>query len=311
MSLRSVEICAGGGGQALGLEQAGFEHQAVIEIDPHAVNTLLTNRPGWKISQADIRDVPGRQFEDIDLLAGGPPCQPFSVGGKQLGEADERDLFPEALRLAREIQPRAIMLENVAGLAQARFAGYRQYMVFALHSMGYATWWQTERAEWHGVPQIRPRMVLIALRAPWAARFHWPTYHTAPRTAGVTLWDMMASRGWSGAATWALDRCNRVAPTIVGGSRKHGGPDLGPTRARAEWRAMGVNGSSIAEEPPGIEEPCDHLPRLTVAMVALLQGFPDDWVFSGKKTAAYRQVGQAFPPPVAKDLGTAIREALT
>jgi DNA (cytosine-5)-methyltransferase 1 len=130
-----------------------------------------------------------------------------------------------------------------------------------------------------------------------------------PPTVGQTLADLMSSGGWPGAADWAA-RADRIAPTIVGGSKKHGGPDLGPTRARAAWRALGVDGLGIAADPPGPEFPAGQLPKLTVRMVARLQGFPDTWEFSGRKTAAYRQVGNAFPPPVARALGVAIAAAL-
>jgi DNA (cytosine-5)-methyltransferase 1 len=120
----------------------------------------------------------------------------------------------------------------------------------------------------------------------------------------------MASRGWPGAHEWRL-KADDIAPTIVGGSKKHGGPDLGPTRARADWARLGVNGKSIAEEPPGQDFPETALPRLTVRMVARLQGFPDDWEFFGGKTSAYKQVGNAFPPPVARAVGEQIFEALS
>ena len=96
---------------------------------------------------------------------------------------------------------------------------------------------------------------------------------------------------------------------MVGGSKKHGGPDLGPTRAKRAWAALGVDGLGIADQPPGEDFPADKMPRLTVEMVARLQGFPPEWCFAGRKTARYRQVGNAFPPPLAAAVGAAIAAA--
>lgn len=118
----------------------------------------------------------------------------------------------------------------------------------------------------------------------------------------------MGANRWQGAEAWAL-RANRIAPTIVGGSKKHGGPDLGPTRAKAQWRELGVDGMGIANEAPGETFGPDAIPRLTVQMVARIQGFPDSWNFTGKKTIAYRQVGNAFPPLVARAVGRSIQAA--
>jgi DNA (cytosine-5)-methyltransferase 1 len=309
--LRAVEICAGAGGQALGLEQAGFAHECVIEIDPDACETLRLNRGAdWKVIEADVADVDGRDFGPIDLLAGGVPCPPFSIAGKQLGRDDERDLFPQALRLIEAAQPRAVLLENVRGLAAARFDGYRDQVLARLRELGFATWWQLVHASEHGVPQLRPRFVLVAMRPPWADRFRWPEPAPGPPpSVGEVLADLMAAGGWPGAPGWSRQAAG-IAPTIVGGSKKHGGPDLGPTRARAAWRQLGVDGLGIAAGPPGPLFPPGGLPKLTVAMVARLQGFPGDWAFAGRKTAAYRQVGNAFPPPVARALGSAIAAAL-
>ena len=137
LSLRSIEICAGAGGQALGLEQAGFEHVALVELDSHACRTLRENRSHWPVIEGDIHDFSAATLAGIDLLAGGVPCPPFSVAGLQLGKDDERDLFPQALRLVAECRPKAVMLENVRGLLDARFDGYRSDILEELDGLGY------------------------------------------------------------------------------------------------------------------------------------------------------------------------------
>jgi DNA (cytosine-5)-methyltransferase 1 len=309
--LSCLEICAGAGGQSLGLEEAGFLHEAAVELDPDACETLRLNRGSvWKIIEDDVHNLDGRAYTGIDLFSGGVPCPPFSIAGKQLGQDDDRDLFPQALRLVEEINPRAVLLENVRGLGTHRFDTYRAQVLAQLHARGYQTWWDLVHASDHGVPQLRPRFVLVGIKEPWAAHFQWPERSLqAPPTVGEALYDLMSERGWPGAAAWR-ERARGIAPTIVGGSKKHGGPDLGPTRAREAWKELGVDGLGVANEPPGPTFLRDQLPKLTTRMVARIQGFPDTWIFSGRKTAAYRQVGNAFPPPVAKALGKAIRNAL-
>ena len=310
MALSVLEICAGGGGQAVGLEQAGFEPVGLLEIDKNACNTLKHNRPNWNIFEADIRDFSAKEFRGVDLLAGGVPCPPFSIAGKQLGPEDERDLFPEALRLIRESQPAAVMLENVAGFASARFHDYRRGLLQHLRTMGYEADWQILNASSFRVPQLRPRFILVAIKQQYADGFPWPSPLPHPPTVAETVGDLMASRGWPGAADW-MRKAAGIAPTIVGGSKKHGGPDLGPTRARSQWALLGVDGLGIANEPPGPEFPKKAKPRLTVRMVARLQGFPESWIFTGAKTAAYRQVGNALPPPVATAVASNIRDVLS
>lgn len=305
----TLEICAGAGGQALGLEMAGFDHAAAYEIDAAACDTLRLNRPGWTICQRDIRALRGADYRGIDLLAGGVPCPPFSIAGKRLGPDDERDLFPTALRLVHESRPAAVLLENVPGFATAKFAGYRTAVASTLARRGYAVAWQVLNACNFGVPQLRPRFVLVAIKGKGAKRFRWPQPDGDPPTVGDTLSDLMASRGWRGAAAWAA-RANAIAPTLVGGSKRHGGPDLGPTRARLAWRELGVEARSLADAPPDMAFPIEGLPRLTTRMAARIQGFPDSWAFAGRKTAAYRQIGNAFPPPVACAVAAAVRSAL-
>jgi DNA (cytosine-5)-methyltransferase 1 len=308
--LTCLEICAGAGGQSLGLEDAEFSHVAAVEIDPAACETLRMNRQhAWKVIEGDVHHFDGRPYRGVDLLAGGVPCPPFSVAGKQLGADDERDLFPQALRLVRECEPTAVMLENVPGLAQARFASYREQVLGELDDLGYEAGWQVLNACEFGVPQLRPRFILVAMRPDAYAHFEWPSALGTPPTVGEALGAMMAEDGWKGAQAWA-GKADGVGPTLVGGSRKHGGPDLGPTRAREAWSKLGVDGRGLVEAPPSAAAPVDHLPRLTLRMAAAIQGFPPDWRFYGRKTASYRQIGNAFPPPVARAVGTRIRMAI-
>ncbi|HET6378092.1 MAG TPA: DNA (cytosine-5-)-methyltransferase [Methylocella sp.] len=277
-------------------------------MDPSSCATLRLNRPQWAVFQQDLACFDGRPYFGVDLLAGGLPCPPFSVAGKQLGSQDERNLFPVALRLVDEIRPRAVMIENVRGLLDAVFEDYRLRLKKQLEKLGYTTDWRLLNASDFGVPQLRPRVVIVALRRDLTGLFDWPRGAVRrPKTVGETLFDLMARNGWPGAAAWR-SRANDIAPTIVGGSKKHGGPDLGPARARKAWASLGVNGLSIAEDAPGRD--FVGMPRLTVRMAARLQGFPDDWQFSGRKTSAYRQVGNAFPPPVARAVGAQIAAAL-
>lgn len=307
--LSSLEICAGAGGQALGLEQAGFQHDAVVEIDHAACATLRANRPNWNVIESDIRSISGDAFKGIDLLAGGVPCPPFSVAGKRMGKDDERDLFPVALDLIAAADPKAVILENVPGLSTTRFASYRDSIRERLDRMGYSVFWQRLESCNYGVPQLRPRFVLIALKKSRADRFVWPRIRANPPTVGEVLGDLMASRGWRGASAWAA-QANSIAPTIVGGSKLHGGPDLGPTRAKQAWAALRVDAHGVADLPPGEDFPVDGAPKLTVRMAARIQGFPDSWRIEGRKTSAYRQVGNAFPPPVACAIGLAVHRAI-
>ena len=309
-ALTCIEICSGGGGQAIGIERAGFEALAHVESDRHACATLRLNRPSWNVIEGDVRDFSATEFKGVDLFAGGVPCPPFSVAGKQLGAGDERDLFPEALRLVSECKPKAVMLENVRGFLDAVFTDYRMSLKNQFKDMGYVAHWHLLNASDFGVPQLRPRVVIVAIRKDLAQDFYapMPLIDGIPtKTVGETLVDLMAANGWEHALEWAA-QANEIGPTLVGGSKKHGGADLGPTRARNAWASLGVNGKSLAEEAP--KKGFKDMPRLTLRMTARIQGFPDDWQFSGGKTAAYRQIGNAFPPPVAHAVATKIRNAI-
>lgn len=308
-SFTTLEICAGAGGQALGYDQAGFEHVGLVEIDKNACATLRLNRPHWNVLQRDLNEFDGRTFKGVDLIAGGLPCPPFSVAGKQLGKHDERNLFPAAIRLVDEIRPRAVVIENVRGILDAVFADYRGHVVKELTKLGYEPAWKLMNASDFGVPQLRPRVVFVAVQKNLTEHFSWPEpSDVQPMTVGKTLYDLMTANGWKGAKAWAK-QADEIAPTVVGGSLKHGGPDLGPTRARKAWATLGVDGIGIANDAP--DRNFLGMPRLTVRMVARIQGFPDEWQFSGGKTQSYRQVGNAFPPPFARAVAEKLKACLS
>ncbi len=308
MTLSAIELCAGAGGLSLGLERSGFEPVALIDNDPHACATLRTNRPHWNIIEADLKDFDLSAWTGVDLVSGGLPCPPYSVAGKQQGADDERDLFPTMLRIVECVKPRGVLIENVRGLLHAKFAAVRGWIDDILQELGFATHWAMFDAAHFGTPQTRSRVFLIALRKGETNMLEWPfpTFNVG-KTVGAVLGDLMATGGWQGAEEWAR-RANKVAPTIVGGSKKHGGPDLGPVRARKAWAALGVDGLGIADAPP--PQGFNGVPRLTARMVARIQGFPDDWTFSGGKTQQCRQIGNALPPPLAHAMASTLAQCL-
>lgn len=305
----SIEICAGAGGQALGLEQSGFNHTLLIEYEKDYCDNLKQNRPEWNVLCQDVRDFCGKGYHNsIDLLAGGVPCPPFSVAGKQLGNDDERDLFPEMLRLIEEISPKAVMIENVRGLLDKKFDTYRNTILSELNRLGYSHHIKLLNASDFGVPQLRPRVVIVGIRKDLKDVFEFPEPYTSkPCSVGETLKDLMGENNWQLLDAW-VKMANDIAPTLVGGSKKHGGPDLGPTRARKAWLELCVDGKGIANTAPANKDPLP--PRLTPRMLARLQGFPDNWSFGKKKTIACRMIGNAFPPPVAMNVGIQIINVL-
>ncbi|WP_336445550.1 DNA (cytosine-5-)-methyltransferase [Mangrovactinospora gilvigrisea] len=362
-----MEICAGAGGQAIGLHQAGFQHLALIEYDKDACKTLRKNAARLSAKETAVfeRDLNGFTVDpdpkaagsfgasalglvkdgevvEIDLLAGGVPCPPFSLAGKQLGRDDERDLFPVMMRMVEALRPKAVMIENVRGLLEPpeKFSEYRSEILQDLRNLGYEAreeWWKVLEARDFGVPQLRPRAILVAVRREYA-----PYFKGLPEGADEEIFTVHRAlqpsmrRRYDELTAWAKENdehsllplieeryaawekraseSGSVAPTLVGGSKKHGGADLGPTRAKKAWSVLGVNGLGVADEVADANY-VRHLlgedgPMLTPSQAALIQGFPEGWEFEGRKTAKYRQVGNAFPPPVARAVGQAIRKAL-
>lgn len=304
-----LELCAGAGGQAIGLHAAGFRHTGIVEINPDAVATLRANRPRWPVIEADLNALDIARFERVDVIAGGLPCQPYSQAGERRGAADERDLFHRALEIIKQIRPKAVLIENVVGITQVTH-GLRRLAVYAeLERLGYDAEWRVIEGPDFGLGQNRRRAILVAMRRGMLHRFRWPLPpEMAPMPVGILLKDLMGARGWKGLDAW-VSKANGIAPTLIGGSMKKMGMDLAQPKSRGAWRDLGVNPGSVPHNAP--EPEFVGYPGLTLQMLARLQDFPDHWTFSGSRLAQFRQIANAFPPRLSRVMGLALQRALS
>ncbi|MFE4664109.1 DNA cytosine methyltransferase [Streptomyces sp. NPDC056716] len=319
-ALTFVDMCSGAGGLALGLERAGFEPRLLLDEDADAYRTLKTNREHWNVLRADLLDFdPGNHQEsyDVDLLSAGLPRVKSNATAARAESGQEEELLRAAVYLAHAVTPRALLIENVPTLADSeRFRDFREFARAELEHLGYEFSWFVLNAADFGVPQDRKQGVLVAIKKRWFPSFRPPVPTVTEHVSvGTALAPSMGARGWRDAARWAA-QATTVAPTLVGGSKNRGGADLGPAGSKRKWEKLGVNAHSLGNEIPGAdfvwapELGKEGMVRLTVDQTALVQSFPTDWVITGKKTARYRQVGHASPPPVGEALGRAVARAL-
>ncbi|MFG2818294.1 DNA cytosine methyltransferase [Kitasatospora sp. NPDC048365] len=310
----SLEICSGAGAQALGLERAGFDPVMLIDNNEYACRTINQNRRNWQVRCEDVLDFdPADHPEtyDVDLLSGGLPRVRSAAAVRRAEDETERKLLRAAIWLATAVRPKALLLENVPDLVEKdEYAEDRSWIEDELAHAGYRPSWKVLNAADFGVPQNRRSGFLVALAASHHTDFVWPEPGgRAVVTVGETLGDSMAIRGWPGAALWA-ERADRPAPALIGGSARRGGADLGPTGSKRAWATIGIDGTNLADDFPAADFPVDGIPRLSVHQAAMIQSIPEDWIIYGRKTAAYRQIGHAMPPPLATAVGRAIAGAL-
>jgi DNA (cytosine-5)-methyltransferase 1 len=310
--LRSVEICAGAGGQALGLHEAGFRAHAIFEREKDAAETLRQHFHGEvdRVFAEDITKVDFTHYRDrVDLVAGGVPCQPFSTAGAQKGQNDDRDLFRRAVEIVDEIQPRAFFFENVQGLGRSTYLSYRAELTAAFDAIGYQCRLFPILGSDYGLAQGRPRVAFVGFRDPDAmARFQPPpTFPQWGSSLSDAIGDLVSANGWAGYAEWA-ELANQRCPTIVGGSRKSDKFSFACGHTRETWRLLGIDSTELSATAPSANHRGPF--RLTLAMGARIQGFPDGWRFEGKKKQIKSQIGNAFPPVMAKAVGLAIYAAL-
>jgi DNA (cytosine-5)-methyltransferase 1 len=315
-----VDLCSGAGGLASGLESAGFSPVLLLDNKRQPCETLMANRPHWNVVCEDlVQFLPDEYPEtlDVDLLSAGLPRVKASAAVGRPDSDQELRLLTATIYLVHSIQPRALLLENLPSLVESpAYAAIRNFVQAELAHLGYRYQWFVLNAADFGVPQERRQGILVALKEPWFHAF------TPPRPTvdkhvpvGRALRRSMAARGWRDADIWAAQAL-AVAPTLVGGSENRGGADLGPSGTKRAWARMGVNAGALADEVPGPDyvwprsDDPSQMPKITVDQAALLQAFPPEWQVTGRKTARYRQIGHATPPPVGRALGGAIATAL-
>lgn len=321
--LKALEVCAGAGGMSLGLERAGFEHVAVFEFDKHAAATLKLNRPGWPVIEQDIREVDFTVYgaDEIDLVCGGLPCQPYSSDGYGLGKDDPRDLFSEGVRVISQVKPKAFLFENVDGFLHARHADHVARILRGFRRAGYHVDIHRAKAEEFGIAQERSRVLIVGVREEYAGAFRMPQGFPHRRTdIGTALVDLMAENGWDGARDWAsgrreqpiIGRCGEtigygaLASTIV---TRRGKPR---EKEAARWGAKCIDIAGLPDAAPTAEQASKpgFMPALTARMRARLQDFPDDWQFVGGKQATADQIGNAVPVRMATAVGLALFSAI-
>jgi DNA (cytosine-5)-methyltransferase 1 len=309
--LTSLEICAGAGGQAIGLHAAGFHALGIYERNKNAVKTLKANPALGRVYNEDITKVDFTRYRgEVALVAGGVPCQGHSSIGKMRGREDERDLFLEAVRIVDEVRPRAFFFENVKGFNFEKNTGYRAELHDKFAALGYDSQVFSFFGSDLGLAQARPRVAFVGFRDGLMSRFRMPPAFPQWRTTvGEALLDLVAERGWEGAEHWAKNMADHIGPTIVGGSEESGRLAFSSKLRAPVWEAMGIDPMGLAAEAPGP----DHkgLFKFTLRMGARLQGFPDEWNFRGPAYQQKRQIANALPPVMARAVGLAIYSALT
>lgn len=325
----SVELFAGGGGLALGMEKAGFKHVLLNEFDRSACNTLRINRPDWNVIEGDVRHIDFTPLRDkVDFLSGGFPCQAFSFAGKQGGFNDVRGtLFFELARAVNEIRPKVFMGENVKGLASHGNGKTFLTICNVINELGYTLVPpKVLKAIMYQVPQKRERLILIAIRNDIAGhvQFHWPSPYNRVLTLKDALFksviydtDVPESEGSTypekkkkvlelvpPGGDWR-DLPENIAKEYMGGSWLLGGGKTGMARRLSLDEPSLTLTCAPAQKQTERCHPLETRP-LTVREYARIQTFPDDWLFQGTISDRYKQIGNAVPVNLAWAVGRSI-----
>lgn len=356
--MRSVELFTGCGGLGLGLARAGFKHERMVEWNECAVATIQHNAKlgvkhvaDWPIEQEDVRAVDWREHAGATLVAGGPPCQPFSIGGKHRGDDDHRDMWPQAIRAVREIRPDAFLFENVRGLLRPKFAPYLSTIVAGLSTpdrkkdLRYNVVVQQVDAANFGAAQRRHRVLILGYRTDLGAT---PNELTPTHSRERLLWDQFVTGDY-----WRDHELKRsiddFAPADAALVRKLRARDAAPAESR--WvtvrdalRGLGSptgennhshqpgarvykgHTGSLLDAPSKALKAGDHgvpggenmmvmdggeVRYFTIREAARLQGLPDDYAFPRSWSESMRQLGNAVPTQLAAAAGLNLARGLS
>jgi DNA (cytosine-5)-methyltransferase 1 len=321
--LTSIELFCGAGGLALGMHNAGINSQLLVDFDKDSISTLKQNRPKWNSECASVLDINLKEYAgQIDVMAGGFPCQAFSFAGKSLGFADTRGtLFYEYARLIDQVKPKLVLGENVKGLLNHDDGRTLSVIVSELENLGYRVAYKVLRAQFLDVPQKRERLIIFGLRADIESPIYFPVekdytinlraaLKSVPRSPGQeysqskrSVMEMVPEGGY-----WR-DLPIDVQKEFMGGSFHLGGGKTGMAR-RLSWSEPSLTLTcNPAQKQTERCHPKETRP-LTVREYARIQTFPDDWQFTGSVSSQYRQIGNAVPVNLGYHVGLAIRKML-
>lgn len=327
-TLQSLDLFTGAGGLTLGLDEAGFRPVLAIECYPDACATFNAVFPRVPIEPKPVEEFDFRRFEGIDLVAGGPPCQPFSSGGKGLAAKDERDMIPQFIRAVEEARPRAFLMENVSALFGSTHEAYLARTMRCLSALGYELSTTVLNAAEYGVPQKRRRGFIVGLRN---RHFRFPAPTHGPRgvhpfVAAGSILSIDRVQGEPNESKVFCAKAPDLRPSPYDGQLFNGGGR--PIDLRAPCHTIlasaGGNKTHFIDALGLVPAYHAHLVRggkpregvleggrrLTPEESALIQTFPPTMKFAGARSSRYTQIGNAVPPVLAKALGLALREAL-
>lgn len=322
-----LELFAGAGGLALGLDQAGFKNIGLVEIDKYASATLRKNRPDWNVIENDITKINDiykyiGKGTNVDVVSGGFPCQTFSYAGKRLGLEDTRGtLFYDYAKILNQVKPKMFIAENVRGLVTHDHGRTLKTIIDVFEDLGYSTTYNVLNAWDYGVAQKRQRMILIGIRNDLDITYEFPKPYTYKPVLRDALKNVPDSDGQKfsqkkaevmklvPAGGYWKDLPDEIAREYMGVSYFSGGGRTGMAR-RISWDEPSLTlTTSPSQKQTERAHPDENRPFKT-REYARIQSFPDSWEFAGSLNQVYKQIGNAVAVNFAREIGLSVVKSL-